>query len=91
MSQDTDLILVFEEKRGTMKFDSRMILPAILLNKILVDLSKENDLYDLDQYMEIEQWSETEINYVFNFSEIELNTTQLFQPAFETNARYIRA
>jgi quinol monooxygenase YgiN len=91
MEQDTEMVVIFEEKKGNLSYDSRVLLPANYLNRILCDLQKENEGIDPNSFLKVEQWSENEFNYIFEFSEIEVKSKKMFSQGVEANYRFIRA
>lgn len=91
MGQDTDMLVTFEENKANLSYDSRIVIPANLLNGILCDLKKENIDFEPNNCLKIEQWSINEVNFVFDFTMVEVNSTLLFQRMETVEYRYIRA
>ncbi|MBU2018091.1 MAG: hypothetical protein KJ941_00475 [Bacteroidetes bacterium] len=91
MEKDSDMLVIFEERKGNLTYDTRVLLSADLLNRILCDLQKENIDFDPNSFLKIEQWSENEINYIFDFSETMVTSERMFLQSADVNYRYIRA
>jgi hypothetical protein len=89
MNQDNDLIVTVKESKDLLSYDSQWILPSESLNKILSEIQKQEEVIDINDYLSIEQWSASEINYVFNF---EREKSLFINGLSETpNLRQIRA
>jgi hypothetical protein len=89
MNQDNDLIVTVKESKDLLSYDSQWILPSESLNKILSEIQKQEEGIDINDYLSIEQWSASEINYVFNF---EREKSLYIKGLSETpNLRQIRA
>ncbi len=91
MDKDNDMLVVLEEKFGTMTYDTKVILPCTSLNGILSECKKQNPDFELDEFMVIEQWSEKEINYVFDFTTSNDVNFLLGPFSFKEDFRQIRA
>lgn len=68
MNKDSELMLFHKDQSGPFTYESRVLLPADLLNKILMEIQKENGIDQIDAFMTIEQWSEDETNFIFDFT-----------------------
>lgn len=91
MNKDNELMLFFKDQNGHFTYESRILLPAHLLNRILMEIQKENGFDQIDSYMKIEQWSEEETNFVFDFTKMDNSVRWTLPIDTEKQIRQIRA
>ena len=77
MEQDAEMTLTIMENQGLLSYESQMILPANCLNQVLNELQKQLPEGDIQNCMTIEQWSVSEINYVFQLSKMSVGALYL--------------
>ncbi len=91
LANESDMVLICENKMGNLSYNSRISLPSIFLNKVISDMQKQQPELDLNDCLRIEQWSETDVYYIYDFNAHSDNTF-LYQPQVqEFNFRQIRA
>lgn len=91
MSQEEELTLTVVEQNGLMSYNSRMFLPASSLNALISELQRQTPELDLLSCLTIEQWSESEVNYVFDLTNMGHSNYFLEGVQAGTTARQIRA
>lgn len=64
----SDLLVTCDVRNGIFSYNSTLVLPGSELNKLLSQLQKQHVNLDLNDCLKVEQWSETEIHYIFDFS-----------------------
>jgi hypothetical protein len=91
LANESDMVLICENKMGNLSYNSRISLPSILMNKVISDMHKQQPEIDLNDCLRIEQWSETDVYYIYDFDG-HSNTSFLYHPQVqEFNFRQIRA
>lgn len=91
LANESDMVLICENKMGNLSYNSRISLPSILMNKVISDMHKQQPEIDLNDCLRIEQWSETDVYYIYDFDG-HSNTSFLYYPQVqEFNFRQIRA
>jgi hypothetical protein len=91
MQKDSEMVVTLREYQGVMEYQTRLIMPSSFLNQFLLDLQKVKGDLDLDQKMRVEQWSEDEFNFVFDFSDLNIDLSYVQGSVWENQVRYIRA
>ncbi|MFA7272601.1 MAG: hypothetical protein WC044_01960 [Crocinitomicaceae bacterium] len=64
----SDMLVTCDVQNGIFSYNSTLVLPGSELNKLLSHLQKQNVDLDLNDCLKVEQWSENEIHYIFDFS-----------------------
>lgn len=90
-SNDTEMILSCEVVNGVLRYNTKIAVAGSCLNQVLSDMQKQSKDYDVNDCLIIEQWSEDEVSFLFDFSN--WNETEfIFQkPNKSWNFRQIRA
>ncbi|MFT7345292.1 MAG: hypothetical protein ACI9XP_001886 [Lentimonas sp.] len=88
---ENDMILFGEVINGIFSYESKIILPSSVLNSILSQVQKQNHGMDVNECMSVEQWSQSQTNYVFNFDSINNPLPLLDTSGFASNYKQIRA
>lgn len=91
MNKDSEMLVYLEESQGFLSYESSFIMSASHLNSLLNQFLKRNPEVDLDSVTKIEQWSENEFNYIFQFQSIEFEAVLIEETDFSRNYRQIRA
>ncbi|MCT4560926.1 MAG: hypothetical protein N4A41_06070 [Crocinitomicaceae bacterium] len=91
MDKDNELMLFYKDQAGHFSYESRIFLPASLLNKILMEIQKQNGFEQIDAFLKIEQWSDAETNFVFDFSKLDGEVTWTVPVEAQNQIRQIRA
>lgn len=90
-NNESEMILSCDMINGAFTYSTDIVVPGDSLNRILSDLQKQTPELDLNECMKIEQWSEDEVSFIFDFSLNEDINLFYIQPAAEFNFRQIRA
>ena len=88
---ENELTLHAEVLNGIFSYESKIILPSNSLNAVLSRIQKDNQEVEVNDCMVVEQWSQNQSNYVFNF-EANLEALPLLSTQdLSGNYRQIRA
>jgi hypothetical protein len=90
-SNSAEMTLICVNETGNLRYASVLNLPSDCLNKVLSDLQKQAPEVDINECLKIEQWSETDINFVFDFSALENQEFTFTRNVLEIDYRQIRA
>jgi hypothetical protein len=69
----SDMLVTCDVQNGIFCYNCTLVLPGTELNKLLSHLQKQNVDLDVNDCLKVEQWSETEIHYIFDFSTFDKN------------------
>lgn len=90
-SNDTEILLKGEIKKGHMSFSTEIIINHTQLNKLISELIKINQFFDLTKLFKTEKMYNGETLYSANFSNIFSNKIDLNLLQINTPLRQIRA
>lgn len=90
-SNDTEILLKGEVKKGHMSFSTEIIINHTQLNKLISELIKINQYFDLSKLFKTEKMYNGETLYSANFSHIFSNEIDLNLLQINTPLRQIRA
>ena len=91
LNTESDMVLVCENNAGNLTYNSRISLPSNLLNQIVSDMQKQHPELEVHDCLKIEQWSEFDMYFIYDFSSQE-DLEFLYQPQVqEIEFRQIRA
>lgn len=91
MSGENNMVLVCDTQSGNLVYPSRITLPSDQLNRVVSDLQKQHPQTDINECLIIEQWSEDDVLFVYDFSCVSFGD-YIYHRAFEElDFRQIRA
>lgn len=70
-NNDSDMHITCTVRNGFFEYNTILVLPGFRLNKVLLELQKQNSDVDVQDCLKIEQWEEDEFRYLFEFSTLE--------------------
>jgi hypothetical protein len=70
-NNESDMHISCTVKNGFFEYKTILVLPGTELNRVITKLQQQNDILDIQDCLEIEQWSEDEFRYVFNFKQFQ--------------------
>lgn len=91
LSQETEMVLFCEVQSGNLFYNTSIALPCSELNKVICELQKQNPNVDIQDCLKIEQWTEEDMNFVYDFSLYQNEEFLLHTPSLEFEFRQIRA
>lgn len=91
LANESDMVLICENNLGTLSYNSRISLPSILLNQVISDMQKQQPDLDVNDCLKIEQWSENDVYYIYDFESLSERSFQYQAQVQEFNFRQIRA
>lgn len=90
-NNEEEMMLTCEIANGALRYNTRIALSGSCLNRVLSDLQKQSPEYDLNDCLKIEQWSEEEVSFTFDFSSFSDVDFIFERPAQQFDFRQIRA
>jgi hypothetical protein len=68
-NNESDMHISCRVQNGFFSYNTTLVLPGTELNRVVSRLQKQNDIVDIQDCLKVEQWSEDEFRYVFNFTQ----------------------
>jgi hypothetical protein len=91
LNQETEMLLLCEVQSGSLFYNTSIALPSSELNAVVSDLQKQNPDEDINEFLKIEQWTEEDISFVYDFSHFYQIQFELYRPRLKLDFRQIRA
>lgn len=90
-NNEDEMMMTCEIMNGALRYNSRIAISGSCLNKVLSELQKQTPDYDLNDCLKIEQWSEDEVSFTFDFTRFSEIDLVFERPSFQFDFRQIRA
>lgn len=90
-SNEEEMLLMCDIQNGAFTYSSKIALAGSALNKVLSNLQKQNPDRDINDCLQIEQWSEEDVTFCFDFSYFFDSEFVFVQHAQQIDFRQIRA
>ena len=91
LNGESEMTLLCENRSGNLSYNSRISLPADLLNKVVSDLQKQAPERDINDCLKIEQWSEQDVCFIYDFTNLSSTEFMYQREILQLDFRQIRA
>ncbi len=91
LNNESEMVLSCEVQSGSLCYNTNIALPSSELNGVISNLQKQNPEEDINACLKIEQWTEEDVSFVFDFSHFNQIEFMLYRPTLELDFRQIRA
>ncbi len=90
-NNESDMHILCTVINGFFHYNTTLVMPGFELNRVISELQKQNCDVDIQDCLQIEQWSEDTFGYVFNLSNLVDSEFVFYNESLKDNLKQIRA